>query len=87
MNPEDLTKARAILGKMWGFKRDVSCAELGRALRLKGKNPGESIRDYERGTTKISGPVSVAVDMMLAGMIPPDDLDEIRTQHRDPPAD
>ncbi|MEI6439040.1 MAG: hypothetical protein WCO83_02435 [Alphaproteobacteria bacterium] len=83
MTAEELRDARTTLGKMWGFKRDISCTELGRALRLGGRDPGESIRDYERGKTRISGPVSVAVEMMLAGMIPPDDLDEVRNQHRD----
>jgi hypothetical protein len=44
---------------------------MGRALRLGGRDPGESIRDYERGKTKISGPVSLAVEMLLAGSLPP----------------
>lgn len=59
---------------MWNVGRPVSMAEMGRALRLGGRDPGESIRDYERGTTKISGPMSVAVEMMLAGSLPPDGI-------------
>jgi hypothetical protein len=52
-------------------------AEMGRALRLGGRDPGASIRDYERGTTRISGPMSVALDMMLKGALPPDGLDAL----------
>jgi hypothetical protein len=79
MTPEQLRDARATLGQMWGFGRPLNMTELGRALRLGGKDPGESVRDYERGKTKISGPMSVAVDMMLAGSQPPMSLEEIRT--------
>jgi hypothetical protein len=52
-------------------------AEMGRALRLGGRDPGESIRDYERGTTRISGPMSVAVELMLSGALPPDGLESV----------
>lgn len=72
MTPEELHSARATLGKLWGKDRPLHASELGRALRLGGRDPGESIRDYERGKTAISGPLSVAVEMMLAGMLPPD---------------
>lgn len=72
MTPDELRDARARLGSMWGLGRPLRMAEMGRALRLSGRDPGASIRDYERGTTKISGPVSVAVEMMLAGALPPD---------------
>jgi hypothetical protein len=51
-------------------------SELGRALRLGGKRPGDSIRDYERGKTPISGPITVAVSMFLAGCLPPDGVPE-----------
>lgn len=86
MTPETLRDARAVLGELWGFGRPLNFTELGRALRLGGKDPGESVRDYERGKTKISGPMSAAIDMMLAGAPPPDGLEEIRTT-RTKPAD
>lgn len=79
MTPEELKDARAALGKLWGFGRPLNSTELGRALRLGDKDPGESVRDYERRKTKISGPMSVAIEMMLAGAAPPDPLDEIRS--------
>lgn len=72
MTPDELRDARATLGELWGFGRPLHAAELGRALRLGGRDPGESIRDYERGKTRISGPMSVAVDLMLKGALPPD---------------
>jgi hypothetical protein len=74
MTPDQLRDARATLGQMWGKGRPLHGSELGRALRLGGRDPGESIRDYERGTTRISGPMSVAVEMMLAGQLPPDGI-------------
>jgi len=74
MNGDELNSARGRLGDLWNLGRPVSMAEMGRALRLGGRDPGESIRDYERGTTRISGPVSVAVEMMLMGMLPPDGI-------------
>lgn len=77
MTPQDLRDARKTLGLMWGLNRPLKMGEMGRVLRLKGSDPGASIRDYERGKTGISGPVSVAVTMMLNGCSPPDDLDAI----------
>lgn len=74
MTPNELHAARDTLGRLWGFDRPLHASELGKALRLGGRDPGESIRDYERGKTKISGPVSVAVEMMLRGALPPDGL-------------
>lgn len=76
MSPEELHAARRSLGELWGKGRPLKASELGRALRLGGRDPGESIRDYERGKTRISGPMSVAVEMMLAGAKPPITQDE-----------
>lgn len=76
MTPDDLYAARRTLGMMWGLGRPLHASEMGRALRLGGRDPGESIRDYERGKTRISGPVSVAVEMMLAGAKTPITQDE-----------
>ena len=78
MTPDQLRDARARLGLMWGLGRPLHMSEMGRALRLSGRDPGASIRDYERGTTRISGPVSVAVEMMLAGALPPGGLEALK---------
>jgi len=74
---EDLAKARHVLGRMWGFGRPLHGSELGRALRLTGRDPGATVYDWERKDT-VSGPVSVAVELMLKGVLPPDPLDKIR---------
>jgi hypothetical protein len=74
MTGDELRDARATLGEQWGLGRPLKMSEMGRALRLGGRDPGESIRDYERGTTEIKGPMSVAVELMLAGAEPPDGL-------------
>jgi hypothetical protein len=81
MTGSDLHTARAILGALWGKGRPLYASEMGRALRLGGRDPGASIRDYERGKTKISGPMSVALLMMLAGApLPPSPLHEQQNQ-------
>lgn len=78
MTGAELRNARGRLGQMWGLGRPLKMAELGRALRLSGKDPGQSISDYERNTTSISGPISVAVEMMLAGALPPDGIGAVK---------
>lgn len=70
MTPEQLRDARKTLGMMWGLNRPLHMSEMGRALRLQGRDPGESVRNWERGHTPISGPVSVAVEAMLDGFVP-----------------
>jgi hypothetical protein len=77
MTGDELRDARGRLGELWGLGRPVHMSEMGRALRLSGSNVGDSIRDYERGKTRISGPVSVAVRMMIAGALPPDGLEPV----------
>ena len=71
MTGDELHASRATLGQLWNKGRPLHASELGRALRLGGRDPGASVRDYERGKTKISGPMSVAVEMMLNGALPP----------------
>lgn len=79
MTGEELRRARKALGDLWRLGRPVHAAELGRALRMAPSDPGESIRLYEaRRQDRVPGPVAVAVEMMLAGMQPPDGLPERR---------
>lgn len=81
MTGDEVRDARARLGASWGFGRPLFQSELGRALRLKAKHPGETVREWEeRGT--ITGPAAVAILMMLAGARPPDPLAAIRRQER-----
>lgn len=72
MTPVELRAARATLGKMWGLNRPLHMSEMGEALGLQGRDPGRSVRDWERGHTPISGPVRIAVSAMLAGYGPHD---------------
>lgn len=71
MTRNQLIAARTKLGKMAGLDRPLHKSELGRALRLQGRDPGNSVNDWERKGT-ITGPASVAIEMMLAGAEPPD---------------
>jgi hypothetical protein len=70
MTAAELRASRRKLGEMWGKGRPLRCAELGRALMIKAKDPGETIRRYERGT-RIHWSVECAVTMMLRGSLPP----------------
>jgi hypothetical protein len=75
MTGADVRAARRTLGEMWGVGRPLHRSELGRALRLEARDPGESVAIWERrGPT---GPASVAIEMMLGGAMPPDDMRDI----------
>ncbi len=67
MTPAELVAARKQLGELYGLGRAVLSDEMGRLLRLAGKDPGQAIHDYERGKTRISGPISLCVEMLLEG--------------------
>jgi hypothetical protein len=82
MTGKQLIAARARLGKMWGLSRSLHKSELGRALRLQGRDPGEAIHDWERRNGP-TGPASVAVEMMLSGTMPPDPLSAILTPEKE----
>jgi hypothetical protein len=79
MTGDEMRDARATLGERWGFGRPLKGSELGRAMRLRGRDPGASVRDYERGVTDISGPISALIDMFLAGAMPPDGVEAIKS--------
>lgn len=78
MTGDELRAARGALGELWGLGRPLRMAEMGRALRLGGRDPGESIKAYEDGKTSISGPITVAVEMMLDGARPRGGLEALR---------
>jgi hypothetical protein len=63
--------ARGRLGTIWGLDRPLHYSELAEVLRLAGRNPGDTVRSYERGHRQASGPVLLAIDMMIAGARPP----------------
>lgn len=71
MTRNQIIEARAQLGKLAGLDRPLRKSELGRALRLQGRDVGATVHEWERRGT-ITGPASVAIEMMLAGAEPPD---------------
>jgi hypothetical protein len=66
----DITAARNKLGVLWELGRPLGAAELGHLLRL-GGDPRHKILEMERDKRMVSGPVSVAIEMMLGGCKPP----------------
>lgn len=72
MTGTELRDARGALGELWGLGRPLQMVELGRLLGLGGRDKGASIRDYERGKTSISGPMALAIELMLSGARPAD---------------
>jgi len=75
MTPERIRTARSALGIRWGLGRDLRRAELGRALGFGPLDPGKPIRAYETGSASVHPCAAVALDMMLAGALPPCGLD------------
>lgn len=65
MKPHDVRRARTELGELWGLGRHLTAAELARVLRLRGSSADKTILDYESGKTDPSGPVQVALELML----------------------
>ncbi len=71
MTGQELYDARATIGFAWGLNRPLHMSEMGRLLKLSGRDVGQSIRDWERreGPT---GPASVAISAMIDGWRPSD---------------
>jgi len=84
MTPEQMRDARGTLGQQWGLGRPLTMNEMGRALRLTGRNPGANVRDYERGHSIISGPLSALIELYLAGAQPVGGLAVIGRQDETP---
>lgn len=73
--PFSVTQARADLGRMWGLERDLTRAELARALDLSPVHGGSHISKLElpEGNARkatLTGPIEVAIRMMLNGAVP-----------------
>ena len=62
MTPKEFRTIRKKLG--------LSANEMGRALGLHG-DPGRTVRRYESGGVKITGPVHLAVLALSIGFMPP----------------
>jgi hypothetical protein len=70
MTGRDIRKARAILGTMWGLDRPLRAAELGRLLKLSGRDPGRFVLNWQIGKHQVPGPVIFAIEALLAGYEP-----------------
>ena len=69
--PVDIRAARGALGEMWGLGRPLALAEMGRVLGFKSRDPGRQVKEMEDGR-ELSGPVVLAVGLMLDGARPSD---------------
>jgi hypothetical protein len=73
-SPLDVADARRKLGSLWGLDRALTRAELARALDLSPKYGGSHISKLEHADpdkrATLSGPIEVAIRMMLAGARP-----------------
>lgn len=67
----DIADVRRELGALWGLDRHLTRMELARALKLSPEHGGDHIGKLEAGKTGLSGPIEVALRMMLAGAVPP----------------
>lgn len=72
MTPDEIRDARRRLGRLWGLDRPLFLSELAQALRMAPASASKTILEWERGKKEPSGPVTVALAMMLAGAKPPD---------------
>lgn len=71
MTGADLQRARARLGHLWGLESGLSVTELSDALGFPRDNGPTLVADCEAGTRAVGGPMSLAVDLMLSGGLPP----------------
>lgn len=67
MTAQDMADARRKLGALYGLDRSLLSSELAWLLRLGGAVPANMVQDWERGKSRISGPVSLAIDLLIEG--------------------
>jgi DNA-binding transcriptional regulator YiaG len=78
MTGAEIREAREKLGHMWGKGEPLLPHELARVVGLCSKQPGRTVRDWEKGVRTPQGPVVIAIRMMLAGAHPPHMLKILR---------
>jgi hypothetical protein len=61
---------RRRLGEIWGLERELTRAELARALAMSEKYGGRTISRLERDGEKLEGIYQVAMHLMLDGGVP-----------------
>jgi hypothetical protein len=70
MTGQEVYEARQDLGYAWGLGRPLFAAELGRVLKLTGREPGQQVLRWEAGKARVPGPAEVALQLMLRGSMP-----------------
>jgi len=68
--PLSISEVRRELGLLWGLDRTLTKVELARALSLSPDHGADHIARLEKGKTTMSGPIEVALRMMLSGAKP-----------------
>lgn len=66
----EIAEARRQLGMRWGLDRALTLGELGAVLRLAPASAWSTVGAWEDGKREPSGPVTVAIEMMLGGADP-----------------
>lgn len=64
-NDNFIRDARTELGELWGLERHLTVGELARVLGLRGERASETVVHWESGKTEPTGPVKLAVSLML----------------------
>ena len=67
MTPHDIRDARRILGERWGLGGPLTTSQMARVLRLQGRSADASVLDWESGRREPSGPVTLAIELMVGG--------------------
>jgi hypothetical protein len=78
----EVRKARGGIGRDMGLGRPLMLVELGELLRMKGRDPGAAVWEWERNHTPVQGPTSVAIEAMLDGWRPSGWREVIRWESR-----
>jgi hypothetical protein len=67
---DEVRNARHVIGLEMGLGRALELVELGRLLRLEGRDQGASVWEWERGHIPVKGPTSVAIEALVNGYRP-----------------
>lgn len=81
--PSLVQSARETLGRVLGLRSPASAADLGRVLRMPGRDPGARVNSWLDGVSSPSPAGVFALECVAAGMYPPGALDRAnRTKTR-----
>lgn len=79
----DIASVRHDLGRAYGLGRPLRKTELARLAGLEaGRHGGDFIGRLERGTAVLSGPLEIAIRMLLDGHRSPRHAEALRSRYR-----